>query len=166
MLRHAESAALCLPAPLPSPLQISLLRVANGGSVVSVGDIVASVERPEGTAASVLFVRFFEGEGAAAVGLGGAKDRPAEQRLQVGPGGSQWVVGRAGSLWSGGSAGQLPHAARRQPYSHCMPLANVMGTCMLLCLAPLQTLLDGLVDVPLIMSTMPEAIKRAVVYAR
>lgn len=29
-----------------------------------------------------------------------------------------------------------------------------------------QTLLDGLVDVPLIMQTMPEAIKKAVVYAR
>lgn len=31
---------------------------------------------------------------------------------------------------------------------------------------PCQVLLDGLVDVPLIMQTMPEAIKKAVVYSR
>ncbi|KAI7839864.1 hypothetical protein COHA_006402 [Chlorella ohadii] len=96
--------------PRDDGFQISLLRVAEGGDVVSVADIVASVEASEAGAGNVLFVRFYEGNGAAAVGLGGGKDRPTEQRL--------------------------------------------------------QTLLDGLVDVPLIMQTMPEAIKKAVVYAR
>ncbi|PRW33255.1 hypothetical protein C2E21_7794 [Chlorella sorokiniana] len=96
--------------PREDGFQISLLRVADGGAVVSVADIVASVEASDAGAGNVLFVRFYEGDGAAAVGLGGSKDRPTEQRL--------------------------------------------------------QTLLDGLVDVPLIMQTMPDAIKKAVVYAR
>lgn len=51
---------------------------------MSVADIVASVEASEAGAGNVLFVRFYEGNGAAAVGLGGGKDRPTEQRLQVG----------------------------------------------------------------------------------
>lgn len=57
--------------------------MANGGAVVSVADIVASVEASDAGAGNVLFVRFYEGDGAAAVGLGGSKDRPTEQRLQV-----------------------------------------------------------------------------------
>lgn len=55
-------------------------------------------------------VRFYEGEGAAAVGMGGPRDAPQEQRL--------------------------------------------------------ETLLASLVDVPVIMQTMPAAIKRAVMVSR
>lgn len=65
------------------PHQISLLRVAPGGAVVSVADIVASVEPSGAGAGNVLFVRFYEGDGAASVGLGGGQGRPSEQRLQV-----------------------------------------------------------------------------------
>lgn len=72
------------PPPLARlPRQISLLRVAPGGAVVSVADIVASVEPSGAGAGNVLFVRFYEGDGAAAVGLGGSQGRPSEQRLQV-----------------------------------------------------------------------------------
>lgn len=66
--------------------------MADGGAVVSVADIVASVEASDAGAGNVLFVRFYEGDGAAAVGLGGSKDRSSEQRLQVSTG-ECWRVG-------------------------------------------------------------------------
>lgn len=61
---------------------ISLLRVAGGGNVMSVADLVASVETAPG-GGDVLMVRLYEGEGAAAVGMGGPKGAPAEQRLEA-----------------------------------------------------------------------------------
>lgn len=65
---------------------------------------------PAPHAGDVLMVRFYEGEGAATVGMGGPRDAPREQRL--------------------------------------------------------ETLLSSLVDVPVIMQTMPAAIKRACMVSR
>jgi len=75
---------------------------------VSVADIVASVEASEAGAGNVLFVRFYEGDGAAAVGLGGSKDRPTQQRLQVGA--SRCL--QAG--WLGRSRGRISAGRRLQ----------------------------------------------------
>ncbi|KAL4423441.1 hypothetical protein ABPG77_005393 [Micractinium sp. CCAP 211/92] len=94
---------------LPDGFQISLLRVGGGGAVLSVAELAATVEAVPGTG-DVLMVRFYEGEGAAEVGMGGPRDAPKEQRL--------------------------------------------------------ETLLASLVDVPVIMQTMPAAIKRAVMVSR
>ncbi|KAL4440014.1 hypothetical protein ABPG75_003015 [Micractinium tetrahymenae] len=94
---------------LADGFQISLLRVAGGGTVLPVAELRATVESVPGTG-DVLMVRFFEGEGAAAVGMGGPREAPREQRL--------------------------------------------------------ETLLASLVDVPVIMQTMPAAIKRSVMVSR
>jgi len=80
---------------------LQLLRVGRDDGVVSVGDIVVAVE-PVESAGNVLFVRFYEGEGANAIYK---------------------------------SNGDLPR------------------------------LLQSLVDVPLIVNTMPQAIRRAVMQA-
>lgn len=62
---------------------MSLLRVAKDGAVLSVADMVATVEAVAGSG-DVLMVRLFEGEAAAELGLTG-RDRtaPPEQRLQT-----------------------------------------------------------------------------------
>jgi hypothetical protein len=97
---------LCNPAPTT---QISLLRVAKGGNVLSVADVVATVEAVPGTG-DVLIVRLFEGEGADQVGLRRSANVAPEKRLQI--------------------------------------------------------LLEACVDIPLIMQTMPSAIRQAAMVAR
>lgn len=73
--------AHALPQTHTFDTQISLLRVVDGGAVLSVADVVATVEAVAG-AGDVLFVRLYEGRGAAELGMGGGA-ATAEARLKT-----------------------------------------------------------------------------------
>lgn len=155
------------PALLPS-LQIALLRVADGGAVLSVADLVATVEAVAG-AGDVLFVRLYEGRGAQELGMGGGAATPEARLKTMLPGLVDIpIIMEARRLFDTSPASvpaaAVGHAAAPAGCRCCSP----PGVCLVhhsSSIPPVASAAPLLLPPPPA-QTMKEAIKRAVLMAR